>query len=86
MKIDKSLGRWKDDATFLEDVSYYLYLQYLKNYYESGNCTSIIQNYPTQHQFLSGTYRHDDVFFKNFFNQAKNIIRKEKLEILNENR
>lgn len=36
MKIDKSLGRWEDNnTTHLDDVAYYLYIQYLLNYYEN---------------------------------------------------
>lgn len=46
MKIDKSKGEWENNATYLDDVAYSLYVQYLKNYYENEGKHMVVRIYP----------------------------------------
>ena len=83
MKIDKSIGIWVEDTTCLDDIAYLLYIQYLKNNYEFEGYRIPVGSYSSQKIFLRG-YKNNNAFVINFYNDAKKIIRKEKVNKLNE--
>ena len=84
MKIDKSVGKWEDNTTLFEDVAYSLYIQFLTKYYIEQKFKIPNRIYPDQFLFLNTIYNKRDKVLKKFGIQAKNIIRKEKLNKLNE--
>ena len=70
MKIDKSIGNWNDDASYLEDIVYMLYLE-----------EYIIID---QNLYLSQGYvNYLLINREKYYEKANIIIRKEKLEKLN---
>lgn len=85
MKIDKSKGKWYSDSKFIDDVAYSTYLNYLAEYNKS-----IYEKYNFKEEYMPQEiimkHKNDLESLKDFYIEANHIIRKEKLEKLNENR
>lgn len=81
MLIDKSRGNWSnnDNIDYLDDIAFKLYLDYYEKEYNaySGGQQEIFKKLRTEY-----TNHHLYIFYE----QAKIIIRKEKLEKLNDYR
>jgi len=73
MKFDKKIkdmGIWCDKASVFDDYAYYLYLKYIaKNYY-------IVPDFQND---VIEFHNMNSVYFSEFYKEAKNILRKEKI-------
>ncbi len=80
MEIDKSKGKWLDNATLLQDYAYQLYtINYNPLMYDNVN----VGDYVTQEDF-NIINKFGIGVFNEHFNNAKLILRREKIEkILN---
>ena len=77
MIFNKNIGNWDKNSTYLDDVVYQLYLDGLKNTND--------ENYPGYQKYLIDVHiKYKINQIENAYNIAKNIIRKEKIERLNE--
>lgn len=93
MEINKDIGEWLDDASYLDNIAYSLYI---KNYMmtlprdirewsydeidpESQNWFILCKSY--EHRYFFSDTIDNDIFYS----RANNIIRKEKLYFLKSN-
>jgi len=77
MIFNKNIGNWYKKSTYLDDVVYQLYLDEIKNTND--------ENYPGYQEYLIAVHiKYKNNQIENAYNIAKNIIRKEKIEKLNE--
>lgn len=75
MEIDKSKGDWYENSTQIQDYSYYLYI---KNFIPLEHVGNNVGSIVTQEDFISINKYTD--FMDDHFKNAKQIIRKEKIE------
>lgn len=79
MIIDKSVGYWFEYVDDLTDIAYYLYVKDWNNWIHSKDIKEPI----TQYLFImQHSYEKNNIYINRYFNQALNIIRKEKLKMI----
>lgn len=76
MLIDKSIGKWCEGTTQLDDFAYQLYVEYIQSFGDK-----YLENITTQLALYS-IYHHNDGndFLNSFYENAKLILRREKIE------
>lgn len=76
MQIDKTIGKWYDGKTELDDFAYQLYIEYTKSF------TTIHLELITPQSSICSIYHHGDGndFINGFFDEAKLILRREKIQ------
>lgn len=82
MEVDKSIGDWLDDARELHNIAYHFYCQWIKSCQEpeANGKYKIL----SQKSFIV-IGANKPLGYDKFFDNAKILIRKEKINKINEN-
>lgn len=83
MVIDKSFGVWDNNSDYIDDITYYLYVEYCVS---KTNYNILPQSvvYSILHMKISNLQTSSINFIQGFYEDAKLILRREKIQkILN---